>query len=188
MVLWERASGLHLGVHTHACPYTYKHSLSHTHMLISLTYAHIQVHTHTHTCPLTCTCMYLSLSHTYTSLPLFLIHTCTHCPPHTRATISTYTHKTEMPSRSENRTTPLSRLSSGINGKEMTSSESLRALCSVLAVLWGPQMFMPHRVLDFSLRSDLKHLQIVFKARPAPFPACSPSCKVFLPFLPMPGF
>lgn len=168
--------------------YIYALSLTHAYAYFSHICTHTGAHTYTHM-P-THMHMHVPFSHTHIHLSLFFsyIHAHTAPPTHTQVTISTYTHKTEMPSRSENRTTPLSRLSSGISGKEMTSSESLRALCSILAVLWGPQMFMPHRVLDFSLRPDLKHLQIVFKARPAPFPACSPSCKVFLPFLPMPGF
>lgn len=127
MVSWERASGLHLGVHTHTCPYTYIHSLSHTHMLISLTYAYIQVHTRAHTYTHMPTHMHthVPLSHTHIHLSLFFSYIHAHTvPPHTQATISTYTHKTEIPSRSENSTIPLSRLSSGINGKEMTSSES----------------------------------------------------------------
>lgn len=140
--------------HIHIC------TLSHTRICSFLSHIHTHMCTHLHTCPLTCMHMYLSLSHTHKLLSLSFSYIHTHTPPPTcmQATISTYTHKTEIPSRSENSTTPLNRLSSGINGKEMTSSESLRVLCSVLAVLWGPQMFMPHRVLGFSLRPGLKLL------------------------------
>lgn len=148
MVPWERTSGLHSGVHTHTCTYTHMHLLSHTHILISLAYAYLHVHTHTHICSLTCTHMYLFHTHTYTSLLLFLIHT-----PHPRASnhfhIYTQNRNTQWKWEQHN---PTELLSFGISGKEMTSSEILRVLCSVLAVLWGPQMFMPRRVLGFSLR------------------------------------
>lgn len=163
------------------------HSLSHTHMLISLTYAYIQVHTHTHTCPLTCTRMYLSHTHIYIS-PSFS-HTYMHTlPPHTQATISTYTHKTEIPSRSENSTTPLSRLSSGINGKEMTSSESCMYCapsslfsgghrCSCLTESWVfhlGQIWSIYRL--FSKPGQLLSWHVPLPAKSF-FPSCQ--CQVF---------
>lgn len=75
MVPWERASGLHSGVHTHTCTYIHICTCSHTHMLISLAYAYLHVHTHTHICPLTCTHMYLFHTHIYISPSLSHTHT-----------------------------------------------------------------------------------------------------------------
>lgn len=143
MVPWERASGLHSGVHAHTCTYTL---LSHN-MLISLAYAYLHVHTHTHICPLTCTHMYLFHTHTHTHIHLSLSFSYTH-PTRVQATISTYIHKTEIPSGSENGTTPPSCLALASTGRKWLHRRSCvdcapsslfsgGRRCSCLAESWG---------------------------------------------------